>query len=128
LRNAAGDVFLGASTVYDGGVLLGDLDALGSAEHVYGHVLELDAEFFGDNRTAGEDGDVFEHGLAAVTEARGLDGGDLEAGAQAVDDERRQGLAIDVFGNDQQRTLRLHDGFEDRQHRLQVRELLLVEQ
>src|SRR5690606_28126878 len=37
LRNAAGDVFLGAGTVDDGCVLLGDLDALGSAEHVDGH-------------------------------------------------------------------------------------------
>ncbi len=37
-------------------------------------VLELDAEVFGDELAAGEDGDVFQHGLAAIAEARGLDG------------------------------------------------------
>ena len=70
---------------------------------------------------AGEDGDVLEHGLAAVAEARRLDGRDLEAAAQLVDDERGKRLAFDVLGDDQQRLAGLHDGFEDRQHRLQRR-------
>ncbi len=34
--------------------------------------LELDAEVFGDGLAAGEDGDIAEHGLAAVAEARAL--------------------------------------------------------
>jgi hypothetical protein len=57
-----------------------------------------------------------------------LDGRDLQAAAQLVDDERGERFAFDVFGDDQQRTARLHHGFEDRQHRLQVRQLLLVDQ
>jgi hypothetical protein len=40
-------------------------------------VLELEAEVLGDHLAAGEDGDVLQHLLAAVAEARGLDGADL---------------------------------------------------
>jgi hypothetical protein len=93
---------------------------LGAAEHVERDVLELDAEVLGDHLAAGQDRDVLEHGLAAIAEARRLDGRDLEAAAQLVDDERGQRLALDVLGDDQQRLARLHDRFEDRQHRLQV--------
>ena len=91
-------------------------------------VLELDAEVLADDLAAGEDGDVLQHGLAAIAEARRLDGRDLEAAAQLVDDERRQRLAFDLFGDDQQRLAGLHHGFEQRQHRLQAGELLLVDQ
>ena len=103
--------------VDDRGVLLVDADPLGAAEHVERDVLELDAEVFGDHLAAGEDGDVFEHRLAAIAEARRLDGRDLEAAAQLVDDERGQRLAFDVLGDDEQRLAGLHDRFEHRQHR-----------
>ena len=103
-------------------------DALGAAEHVEGHVLELDAEVFGDDLAAGEDGDVLEHGLAAIAEARSLDGGDLQAATELVDDEGRESLAFDVLGDDEQRLAGLHDSFEDRQHGLERRELLLVDE
>ena len=76
---------------------------LGPAEHVERDVLQLDAEILGDHLAAGEDGDVFEHRLAAIAEARRLDRRDLEAAAQLVDDKRRQRLAFDVLGDDQQR-------------------------
>ena len=78
-------------------------DALGAAEHVERDVLELDAEVFGDRLAAGQDRDVLEHRLAAIAEARRLDGRDLEAAAQLVDDERGQRLALDLFGDDEQR-------------------------
>ena len=75
-----------------------------------------------------QDGDVFEHGLAAVAEARSLDGRDLQAAAQLVDDERRERFAFDVLGDDEERLARLHDGLEERQHGLQAGKLLLVNQ
>ena len=115
LRDAGFDVLLLAGAVDDRGVFLLDADALGAAEHVEGDVLELDAEVFRDDLAGGEDGDVLEHGLAAVAEARSLDGGDLQAAAQLVDDEGRERLALDVLGDDEQRLAGLHDGFEDRQ-------------
>ncbi len=90
--------------------------------------FELDAEVFGDDSAARQDGDVFEHGLAAIAEARSLDGSDLEAAAQLVDDEGRESFAFDVFSDDEERLAGLNDGFENREHRLQVRKLLLVEE
>ena len=74
LVHAALDVGVLAVAFDDRGVFLVDDDALGPAEIVERDVLELDAEVFGDAPAAGQDGDVFEHGLAAIAEARGLDG------------------------------------------------------
>src|SRR5437899_2056712 len=42
-----------------------------------------------------------QHLLAAVTEARRLDGADFQRAAELVDDERRQRLTLDVLGDDQ---------------------------
>ena len=66
-------------------------------------VLELDAEVFADQRAAGEHGDVAQHRLAAIAEAGGLHGADVEHAAELVDDQGRQRFAFDVFGDDQQR-------------------------
>ena len=90
--------------------------------------LELDAEILGDDLAARQDGDVLELRLAAIAEARRLHGGDLQAAAQLVDDERGQSLALDVLGDDEQRLAGLHHGLEDRQQRLQRRQLLLVDE
>src|SRR6202000_1805519 len=81
LGDAAFDAALVARPVDDRGVLLGDLDLLGLAEHVDGDVLELDAQVFRDQLAAGQDGDVFQHRLAAIAEARRLDRRHAEAAA-----------------------------------------------
>ena len=77
-------------------------------------VLEVDAEVFEDRLAAGQDGDVAEHGLAAVAVAGRLDGRDLEDAAELVDDQGRQRLAFDVLGDDQQRLVGLGDLLEQR--------------
>ena len=76
----------------------------------------------------GEDRNVLEHGLAAVAEARRLDGRDLQAAAQLVDDERGERLALDVLGDDDERLAGLHDGFENRQQGLQRRQFLFMDE
>ena len=96
--------------------VLRDDDATGAAELRELRVLELEAHLLGDDLAAGEDRDVLEHALAAVAEARRLDGDAGERAAQLVHDERREGLALDVLGDDQQRLARLDDLLEDRQH------------
>ncbi len=108
--------------------LLLDDDLLGAAEHGRGHVLELDAEILGDELAAGENGDVFQHGLAAVAEARCLHGRHFQAAAQLVDHQRGDRLALDVLGQDQQRLAGLHHRFQQRQHGLQAGQLLLVQE
>jgi hypothetical protein len=94
---------LWARALDDRRVVLVDRDLLGLAEVLELDVLELDAEVLGDGAAAGEDRDVLEHRLAAVAEARGLDGRGLQRAAQLVDDQRRQRLALDVLGDDEQR-------------------------
>ena len=81
-----------------------------------------------DDLATGEDRDVLQHGLAAVTEARSLDGDDVERAADLVDDERRQGLALDVLGDDEQRLARLHDLLQQRQEVRDRGDLALVDQ
>src|SRR5207248_10163199 len=81
------DVGLLAGAVDDRGVLLVDHHLLGAAEHVERDVLELDAEIFRDLLAAGQHREVLQHGRAAIAEARRLDGRDLQATAQTVDDE-----------------------------------------
>src|SRR5688572_22172008 len=117
-----------AGAVDDGGVLLAHLDALGAAERLEVGVLELEAQLLGDHGAAGEDRDVLEHGLAAVAEARGLDGAGLQDAAQVVHHEGRECLAVDVFGDDQQRTPGLGHLLEHRQEVTDVRDLLVVQQ
>ena len=78
-------------------------------------LVELEADLLGDDLATGEDGDVLEHRLAAVAEAGRLDGDDVERAADLVDDERREGLAVDVLGDDEQRLAGLDDLLEQRQ-------------
>jgi hypothetical protein len=60
--------------------------------------------------------DVLQHGLAAIAEARSLDGGNLEAATQTVDDEGSECFAFDVFGDNHKRLAALHHGFQQRKH------------
>ncbi len=66
--------FLPAPSMIDGVVLV-DLDLLGPAQVLELHVFKLNAEILEQGLAAGQDGDVFEHGLAAIAVAGGLDGG-----------------------------------------------------
>ena len=68
-----------ALTFDDGGVVLVDGDLLGLAEIADLHVLQLDAQIFRDGFAAGQDRDVLQHGLAAIAEARSLNGRDIAA-------------------------------------------------
>src|SRR6202042_2517922 len=100
----------------------------GAAEHGNRDVLHLDAEVFRDRLTTGQNGDILQHGLAAIAEARSLDGGNLEAATQTVDDEGGESFAFDVFRDDDQRLAGLHHGFQERKQFVQAGELLLVDQ
>ena len=113
LSHAGSHVFLGAAAGHDGGLILGDDDLLGSAEH--GHVdgVKLETQFVGHDLCAGQNGHILQHGLATVTEARSLDGAGLEGATDVVQDQGRQSLAVDVLGDDQQRLAGLHDQFGD---------------
>ncbi len=87
---------------------------LGLAELIDLDLVQLDAEVFHDRLAAGEDGDIFEHRLAAIAVARRFHCRDIKNAAKLVHDQRRQGFAFNVFGNDQQRPLGLLDFLQQR--------------
>src|ERR1700737_95939 len=97
LIDACFDVGLLAGAAHDRGVLLVDHHLFGATEHGEGDVLELDAEVFRDRLAAGQDRDVLQHGLAAIAEARSLDGGNLQPTTQTVDDQGGQSPAFAAF-------------------------------
>ena len=71
LLDPAFDVLLRSAAVDDGGVVLIHRDALGAAQILQLDAFQLDAGLFHDGLAAGQDRDIFQHGLAAVAEARG---------------------------------------------------------
>ena len=101
---------------------------LAVTEQVEGDVLELETDLLADDLTTGEDGHVLQHRLAALTEAGRLHRDGVEGAADLVDHEGGESLALDVLGDDHERLAGLHDGLEHRQHRLDGRDLALVEQ
>ncbi len=78
--------------------------------------------------TAGQDGDVLQHGFATVAEARGLDGSGLQDAADVVDHQGRQCFAFNFFSDDQQRLAGLGNAFQYRQHFADVGDFLVDQQ
>src|SRR5205085_742578 len=90
LVDACFDVGPLAAAADDGGVLLVDHDLLGATKHGERDVLHLDAEIFRDRLATGQYRDILQHGLAAIAEARSLDGRDLQTAAETVHHQRSQ--------------------------------------
>ena len=66
-------------------------------------MLQRHGAVFADQGGTGQDGDVLEHGLAAITKARGAHGGHLKDTAVLVDHQGGQGFAFDFLREDHQR-------------------------
>src|SRR6185312_3713980 len=79
LRNARLNVRLLAGTADNRRIFFLDHHLLGAPKHTQRNLVELDAEVLADRLRAGEDRDVFEHGLAAITKAGCLHRSNLEA-------------------------------------------------
>ena len=128
LGDSGRDVGGGTGPLDDDGGILGDNDALGHAELVYLYVFELEAEVLGDALTTGEDGDILEHGLAAIAKAGGLDGADVEGTAETVHHEGGEGFTLDILGDDEEGLAGLGHFFEDGEEILEVGNLLLEDE
>src|SRR6266853_5146521 len=116
-----------AGPVDDGGFFLRDLDAFRAPEILESRLFEGLSDFLGNDLAAGEDGDVFEHGFAAIPEPGSLDGAGLENSAQVVHDERGECLAFDFLGDDEKRFAGLGHLLQDRQQFAYVGDLLVVQ-
>ena len=106
LVDAALDLVLGARALDDRGVVLRHDHLARAAQQVERRVLELEADLLGDHLAAGEDRDVLQHRLAAIAEPGRLHGDGVERAADLVHDQRREGLALDVLGDDHERLAR----------------------
>ena len=93
------------------------------------HVLELDTQVPLRRMVPPvRIGDVLEHCLSAIAEARRLYGRNLEATTQLVDDESGERLALDVLRNDQQRLAGLHHRLQKRKQFIERRQFLFIDQ
>jgi len=90
LLAASPDKVLGAISVENNGVVLGDGDGVSAAERVGNGVFELEIKLVGEDRSTSEDGEIAEDGPAVVTKAGSLDGDDLELAAELVKDICKQ--------------------------------------
>ena len=128
LVDAALDLGRVTGTVDDRGVVLGDDDAPGLAEHLEADLVQLETDLGGDDLTTGQGRDVLHHRLAAVAEGRALDRDGVEGAADLVDDQRRQRLALDVLGEDEERLAGRHDLLEHREQVVDRGDLALDQQ
>jgi hypothetical protein len=117
-----------ASAVDDGGVFFAHFNALGFDPGQPGDFFKRHANFFSNHFTARQDGDVFQHGLAAIAKARGLNRTHFQDAADGVHHQRRQGFAFDVFGNDQQGAAGLGHLLQRGQQVTDVADFLVVQQ
>src|SRR3989475_8555795 len=109
LLDAALDLSGLSVAFHDRGVVLVDGDLLGPSEVFRLHILELDAEILGNGLAAGEDGDVFAHGLAPITKARSLYGRALQRTAELIDHQSGQSLALHLLSDDEERLTHFGD-------------------
>merc|ERR1719335_460218 len=86
------------------------------------------ADFLTNDHTTGELSNVLQVGLAVVSKAGCLDGGELQSSAQLVDNETRQGVRLDILSDDEQGLLLTDDSLQDGNQGLQVGNLLLDQQ
>src|SRR5208282_3928793 len=128
LLDPAFDIALLACALNDRGVVLVDGDLFRAAQVFHFHVFEADAQVLSDGFTAGQNGNVFQHGLAAVAEAGGLDGGAQERAAELVHHQGGQSFAFYVLGDDQQRLLCAGVALEDGKQVLHGTDLFFVNQ
>src|SRR5437667_3358930 len=126
LVDAALDFTGFAVTGHHGRVFPVHHDGFGAAEVFETDRFELDAEIFGDALATSQDRNVFHHLFAAITEAGGLDGADVDCAAQFVYDQRCEGFAFDIFSDDQQWLAGLGYFFEDGEQLFDAADLLLV--
>lgn len=125
LLAALSNGILAAIAVEEDGVILGDGDGTGGTEHVSGSLLELDVELLREDDTVGQDSKIAEDGLAVVTEARSLDGSDLELATELVQNAHGKSLALNVLSNDDERSSLLGGDLKSRDDVLDGRNLLL---
>ena len=128
VRDATFNVFTSAGAIDQGCVFLGDLYFLGLTQILERGLLERQTYFLRDHLATRQECDVLQHGLTAVAEARCLDRCNLNDAADVVYNQRGQCLAFNIFCDEQERTTRLGNAFQNRQQVADVGDLLVEQQ
>ncbi len=128
LVDAGLDLFGVTTAIDDDGFFLVDPHLTGLAQHADIGCIELQADLFRNNGTTGEDGNILQHGLAAVTKARSLHGYGIEGAPQLIENQGCQGFPFHVFGYDQEGLARLDDLFQDGQEVVDGTDLAVCDQ
>ncbi|CAB5132789.1 unannotated protein [freshwater metagenome] len=123
LIDATLNVAIIATTFDQRGLVFGDDHLFGFTQKIKGCGFQLQANFFADDLTTGEDGNVLQHGLAALTKTRSLDSNRLEGATDLVNHQCGKSFSVNIFSDDHQRTTGLHDLFQDWQHVTDGRDL-----
>ena len=105
-----------ACTVNNCCVVLGDDDALCTAQQVEGHVLKLETDFLADDLTTREGSHVLQHCLATIAKAWGLNCRRIECATDLVDNECCECFTLNIFGDDHHWATSLHHCFKHWQH------------
>ena len=114
--------------INDGGIVLVDANGLGSAQITQSYGFKFDALFFTDHLAARQNGNVVQHGFAAVAKTRGLHGTNLECPPQFVDYQGGKRFPFHIFSNNEERSSHLGNLLEDRQEVLHVADFLLIDE
>ena len=123
--NPAMDHLLFACAADYGSAVLGGLDAAGLPQVCDRGLVQPPSPLFRNDLRPGEYGDVFQHGLAAVAKAGGLDGQAVDGAPQLVDHQYRERLALHILGDDHQVAGHLQRALQHR-HQFGGRRNLLV--
>jgi hypothetical protein len=107
-------------TPYDSGVSPGTIRT-----EVGCGLFELNIKLIGKHSATGEDSKVTKDRLAVITKPRSFHSGDLQLATKFVEDASSESLAVDIFGDDNQRTTLLSGRLERGKDVLKQRDLLL---
>ena len=95
------DVFTRPTPLDDRRVIIVDGYLSGRAQIRRRHAIQFDTQILKDRLAAGEDRDIFQHGLAPIPITRRLDRSHIDHAPQLINHQRSQGLAFDVLSDDQ---------------------------
>ena len=112
----------------EGGVVLGGGDPVTRPEVFAGDLTEFDAGVLGDDVTAQRHREVLEFGNATMPEAGGAHDDRLHRLVHVAADEQLQRGAVDVLGDDQERTVGALGHFDGRHDLLHLADLLVGQQ
>ncbi len=128
LLNPVFDIFLRACTIDNDGLVLGYLNLLGGTQLIQTSLVQRQTNLFRDHGSTGQDSDILQHGLATITEARGLNGTDLNDATNGVDHQGSQGFTVNIFRDDQQRPAGFGYSLKHWEQITDIGDLLVVQQ